>query len=707
MGCSKYKQEIFNINKKGALAETMWQNIEALFSGLYIPHIGLMDIAEMALIVYVLYKFIVSVKDTRTMLLIKAIFILLGIYFVAELLNFNVITVIFQSLALIAIVAAIIIFQPELRKTLERLGSADYHPVKKFFKRKNGGASLRYSNKTLDEICDAAFALSSTKTGALIVAEQDIPLNDYIDTGISLNADVSSALLINIFEKNTPLHDGAIIVVNNKVVAGTCYLPLSDNPKISKHLGTRHRAALGVSETTDCFVVVVSEETGRVSYVENGKIMVCKNKEDLYAKLKARQIKKETKEKNFNLKHNLLIKVAALFTGVAVWFFAMNSIDPVITRTIYDVPITVINEQVLEDAGKTYEIISAKTATVIVTDVRSIAENLTKDDISVVADLSKLSYVNSVPLSANAKNTTTTVEFVRDNTLTVSLDNIVTKEFALSFDKVGEAAIGYFVSKITSPTQGIVVTGAEKLINTIDRVEFTVDVSGAKDNFSKTVSPVIYDKNGSVLDIKQFVLSKKSILVQAELLNTKEIPLNITLATPEEDALYTLSINSYNPTTIRIAASDDVLNDISELNIEVKTDIASAELTQATFVKEINVNDYLPSGVFCASNTNKINILINYEPFMRKALTFSINDILVEGQRNGHQVVLARNAFQVEVMGPAEIIATLEITDLIPYIDVTNLPVGTHSLPLQYKNLDGIIMLSETNVDFTIEKSEK
>lgn len=177
----------------------------------------------------------------------------------------------FSNLASTLIVGVIVIFQPELRKVLEQLGQkrimASLIPF-------DAGKEVkeRFTDKTISELVKACFDMGEVKTGALIVIEQNELLTDYIRTGINLDAILTSQLLINIFEHNTPLHDGAVIVRENRIVAATCYLPLSDNMELSKQLGTRHRAGVGISEQTDSVTIIVSEETGQVSVAQGGKL---------------------------------------------------------------------------------------------------------------------------------------------------------------------------------------------------------------------------------------------------------------------------------------------------------------------------------------------------------------------------------------------------------------------------------------------------
>ena len=179
----------------------------------------------------------------------------------------------------IAVTALVIIFQPELRKALEQLGSRNL--ISEIFSLESNQENQGFTDRTVNEIVKATFEMAKVKTGALMVIERNVSLKEIERTGIEINGLVSSQLLINIFEHNTPLHDGAVVIRGNRVTAATCYLPLSDNMTISKDLGTRHRAAVGISEVTDSLTVVVSEETGRVSVVENGRLRRISTAEDL------------------------------------------------------------------------------------------------------------------------------------------------------------------------------------------------------------------------------------------------------------------------------------------------------------------------------------------------------------------------------------------------------------------------------------------
>lgn len=239
-------------------------------NGLYFPTVHLTDILEILIITVIVYEIMLWIKNTKAWMLLKGM-IMLGAFFLLAAI-FKMHTILFvakESISVLAI-AAVVVFQPELRRALEKLGEKNFLSSVSLFDR--GKENQRFSDDTVDGIVKACFEMGSACTGALIVVEQAIHLTEYEVTGIELDCKVSPQVLINIFEHNTPLHDGAIIIRGNRITSATCYLPLSDNMQISKELGTRHRAALGMSEVSDALVIAVSEETGQVSVAMGGRL---------------------------------------------------------------------------------------------------------------------------------------------------------------------------------------------------------------------------------------------------------------------------------------------------------------------------------------------------------------------------------------------------------------------------------------------------
>ncbi len=247
------------------------------------PKANVTDIVEILIITFLFYEVLVWIKDTRAWMLFKGILVILLFILVAAFFQMSTILWLASKMANVVLIALVVIFQPELRKALEQVGRRRI--VASLFNFGTLQENGRFSDKTIQELVRASFAMGEVKTGALIVVEQDIVLAEYERTGIDLDAVLTSQLLLNIFEKNTPLHDGAVIVRGNRVTAATCYLPLSDSMNISKELGTRHRAAVGISEVSDSLTIIVSEETGAVSTAKGGEIFRGLTQDELRAQL--------------------------------------------------------------------------------------------------------------------------------------------------------------------------------------------------------------------------------------------------------------------------------------------------------------------------------------------------------------------------------------------------------------------------------------
>lgn len=250
------------------------QTIQTFFrdyvAWLSMPSINVVDIIEILVIAFAVYQIVIWVKDTRAWVLMKGIIVLFLIWLIAAICGMNVLLWIFQNVMVIGITAIVVVFQPEFRNALEQLGRKSFTSISPFEDSK--AKYERYSDRSIQGIVKAVYEMAKVKTGALIVVEKDIQCREFERTGIPIDAEISSQLLINIFEHNTPLHDGAVILRDNRVVSATCYLPLSDNLALSKELGTRHRAGLGVSEVSDSLTIIVSEETGMVSVAREGKL---------------------------------------------------------------------------------------------------------------------------------------------------------------------------------------------------------------------------------------------------------------------------------------------------------------------------------------------------------------------------------------------------------------------------------------------------
>ncbi len=254
------------------------------------PILVLFTILDVLIVLFILYKAFKMLKDTRAWQLLKGIAVLISITFLSGILNFKILNYILSSLMSYGVIMLIIVFQPELRRGLEQLGTSKFS---KFF-----GIDKDIKSKmkeSIYKIVIAAVELSKQKKGALIIIERDIKIQDIVATGIYMNSEISPQLLVNIFEPKTPLHDGAVIISNSKIAAASCMLPLSDDKDIARELGTRHRAAIGISKESDALAVVVSEETGKISIAKDGTL-IADVREDVLKKILLKNIIAEQRQ---------------------------------------------------------------------------------------------------------------------------------------------------------------------------------------------------------------------------------------------------------------------------------------------------------------------------------------------------------------------------------------------------------------------------
>ena len=270
--------------------------INEYMSAFRIPHIGILDVLEIFILAFLIYQAMVMIKNTRAWAFLKGIAVVLIFLAVAVMLNMTTIIWIAKNLLYLVAVAVIVALQPEIRRVIETIGQKNLLAAFRISFDDKKGEGL-FSDKTLNEIVNASFEMGKVRTGALIVVEQNVPLGEYERTGIAVDAIVSSQLLINIFEHNTPLHDGAVIIRGDRVISATCYLPLTDTRTLSKDLGTRHRAGVGISELTDSMTIIVSEETGKVSVAYKGQLYRNLNADGLREQLAIVQNKPQEEKK--------------------------------------------------------------------------------------------------------------------------------------------------------------------------------------------------------------------------------------------------------------------------------------------------------------------------------------------------------------------------------------------------------------------------
>lgn len=656
------------------------ENIISTISN-YIPKIGIVDFIEILIMVFVLYKILVLIKNTKAWIFLKGILILIGFYIFSDILGFHAIKMIFESLFSAILILLIVVFQQELKKILGEIGKKGN--ILQFKLKKEKQYEKLISDEHIDAIVAAVDDMSKVKTGALILIERDLPLKEYSDTGIKVNADISKQMLIQIFEKNTPLHDGAVIINNDEIESATCYLPLSHNEKINKSLGTRHRAAIGISEVSDCFTIVVSEETGKISTVLNGKLSHGITLEELRKQLEDIQSTKMEIKSRDSIKKNWKIKIFSAIAAFALWVVLINSTDPVIQKTISNVNVSVINENKITDEGMSYQIIDGENIDVTVSGKKSIIDNISQDNISAYADFNDLSITNATEIIANCNVDGVDVT-PKQKMMNISIEDTKEVDYDITINQIGTLSSNNYINSIELDKKSIKISGPISKIDVIGNVVANVDITNTEDNSIIETTPIIYDKNGQEMDTSDLTMNIEKLNATIHMYKTKVVPLTISL----ENKGYNGEIVSYDydKEEITIAADDLTLDTIDGIFVEIPIDIDSSVKT-SDFIKIINLNDFLQKGVYLAEKDNKLSINVSYEQYIEKNIDILPESIEIVGQSRKYTYSILE-PITVKIKGLAKDIENIQLTS---FVDVSDKKAGTYTVDLQIdsKNVVG------------------
>ena len=688
--------------------------IEKYLYWLSLPSIGFTDILEIIIISVIVYQMLKWVQLTRAWTLFKGIIMLLLFALFAAIFQLNTISWLLSNSLGVGITAAIIIFQPELRRALEQLGRKKiFSNLFSFSTGEYDGRQSVLTEKTINEIVRASYEMGAVKTGALMVIEQNVALGEYVRTGISIDGIVSSQLLINIFEHNTPLHDGAVIIRGNRIVSATCYLPLTDSMDIGKELGTRHRAAVGISEVSDSLTIIVSEETGAVSLAKDGNLYKHLKKEELLEKLK--QLTKKIIQmylKNGRTccemksqKNNMWMKILSVVIAVLIWLFVANTNDPVVTKRFYSIPVKVMNEDALTKRGYAYEILDGEEVNITVKGKSSIVRSMGISDFQAIADFSKLSKVDAVPIDVTAKKYSDQLDITlgTTNTMKIKKDEVVTISVPVNVTAKGDPAEGYAVGRVTSTPNLIKVSGPENLLSSAKEIRATVSVDGISHDVTATDKPVLYDEEGKKIISNQIEFDTASIGIYIELWKTKTVDVKLSY-TGEPAKNYHLVSFDYEPKQITIAAPDDMLESLDSITL----DSVSIEGLTEDYEKDIDLTQtVLPDNVILANDdTSDVKVKATIEKITSHKLSFTKKDINITNNTNNYKVSFDKDSdYSILVDGAASAVKNLDIKDFVPWIDINGLEPGTHEVSLHVKDVEGVTVGATTKLKITLKEN--
>lgn len=665
----------------------------------------IIDILQMVILTGIILYLFKTLYRTRAWVLIKGLITIGLVYLFICAINMTVLRAVMESLFSVLAIAIVIMFQPDLQKLVEKVGTKNFtNTIGNIIKKAPQEAWL--TDDQIEEIASACEDMSKVKTGALIVLEREIPLKEYIHSGISLKADISSQLLLNIFEKNTPLHDGAVIIRNHWIQSATCYLPLTTSTTVDKHLGTRHRAAIGASEATDCIVLVVSEETGAMSICEDGKINHNLTRSELTQKLKEFSVKKtEERPKKEHKKIPLSIQILSPVLAVLACVTMINNTDPVVYKTFDDIPVQLENVETLNAINQSYTIESGDSISVTVKGHRSVLDRMSASDILATSDLEEMSLTYAVPVTVTlAERYTNSVELQPAmHVLKLALEDLVQVEIPIEVNIIG-ANVNKLIKVDVIGYKTLKVTGAESVVKTLDKAVVSVDITDRTDSFKETISATIYDKNGALVPMAKLKLNNQ-VDVEGIAHVIKEVPVQVSLIeqSRENNFYYELLSCELSAPTVSIAAPAELIDNIDTLQLTIVPDDNAEVLSTLMF----KLKNYLPEGfVLGPTQDEEFAVDVNMIKYQKVTLPVTEEDIRITGITDEKlDVKVAKITGDIVFFVNTSLIAATDVSidTLSPYIIVTNASKpGLYSTELKTENVEGIVINSTVTITYEI-----
>ena len=663
-----------------------------------IQNITIWSVVDILVVAFIFYKGYMLIKETRAEQLLKGILLILILIPVSYILKLDILYFILSKTITIGVIAVIIIFQPEIRRGLEHIGRStfdDFHIIQ----------NDEEIEKVITNICEAVENMAKTKTGALIAIEQGTGLGDIVSTGIKMDSLVSRELIENIFVKNTPLHDGATIIKNDRILASACVLPLTNNNNISKQLGTRHRAAIGLSEASDALIIIVSEETGAISLAIKGRLT--RNFDG--DKLKSILLK-IVKEKN------LMVKLVCLLLSFGLWIYISNIENPIKQYTITNIPVQIVNLDVLKEDNLTLAPDQNFTISLTIQGTSTNIYSINKSQFTVVANLSNYTLKsgdNSIPVEIT--NSPNNVNIKNNGVLRINikLENITEKTMPVKSELNVTTSNSTYVKNISFSTNQITVSGPEETVNEVSKLVVRGNVTANNSTTTASFPVVAVDSSGNV--VNDVVLSTNNVQTTITVEKGKLVPIKVQ-TTGELRAGLTLENIIANPNTIKILGSESVLDSTDEILSE------PINLNSITGNETIITNLIVPRNITLLPNENEINVdvkvsgadennsenVINGNTETTK--TFEI-PITIEGNLSGYTANLSSNTVTVVLKGAKKELDNLQASNLSCKIDISKLTKegGVVSPTVDINNENNVLVDSQNpqTVDVTFTKAEE
>ena len=651
---------------------------------------GLRDVIDIAVVSLAMYQILLFARKSRAGQLVRGLLLLLVFYALADVMQLRTVRWVLTNVMQIGFIAAIVLFQPELRRTLEHMGQST-NWTKLLFTTHRQDPTLRGAwQSAVVAICDAAEQLSDTRTGALMVLERMNNLDEIIRTGTPLSADVIPEMLGTIFYEGTPLHDGAVVIRDGRIVAAGCVLPLSNNLEMGKDMGTRHRAGLGMSENSDAIVVVVSEETGIISLAKNGVLIRRLDRQNLFNLLqevlasmqKQTQPAEPVRKANGSIWDNrFFLGIVSVLAAVLVWMVVSTFLDPQGSFVIKDVSVNYGYQSTIY-TSKGLDIVDQQAVDNVQVQADgngTLIGKLSSSDIMVYPVYNGVQGAGKTTLRLEARITNTDytnvgikLTVLSPQTVDVVFDTVGEKTLPVTTDTSGiTIADGFTLNRITTTPTEVTLTGPTSELDKISEVVAPVSHEGSlSDSVSTTASLELRDENGDIVTPEYTTLDSNTADINLTVYQVRELPLSIVFINAPSGFDTSYLKYSLSIPTLNVAGPAKTVGALTELSV------AAFDLgREFAFDRDYQKNIELPAGVVSLDGVSAVTI--RFDTTDMTSRTFTVTNIRTVNVPSTIDLeVLTTQIHQVTLYGPKSEMEELSADSILAQVDCQNLAVS-------------------------------
>ena len=465
-------------------------------------------------------------------------------------------------------------------------------------------------------------------------------------------------------------------------------------------------AAIGLSEVTDTIIIVVSEETGYISVAQNGVLKHNIDREGLVEELKSFKNNHQLKGLNIHKKSivgNWPSTIISILIAAIIWIVVTNSANPVETITLKNMPITIINESIIDDLGKTYEVVSNNLVDIKLTDKKNVIDDITREDVVITADMSKLSITNSIPLDVSIVSYPSVEYTLSNNTLQIDIEDISTTEIGISVVVNEDESSSRIISDVKLSNDTVVISGAASIIETIGDVSVYIDQSSIEKSSSVELPLVVHDKNGNEINNKVSI-STDTVKAQVTLYNTKFIDLNIIAVITDPLVERLVKDTYYNNKQIMVAGTDEILSQVDAIDINIEINTSFEDIASKTLIKNISIQQYLPEGMYVGKDYSTENFTIELIDYYTNSITFSSSDIRLLYVPDDASVEIEPAQYTVNLLSTSNNISDITVNELNPFINLSKYTVGTNEYTVEFRTYSNYVLNKITAVISIVEE---